>query len=81
LGAGDATMKFLVVITCPDTGREVPTGLVTDITTFANLPKDKTQLSCPACGQVHDWTRRDAFLAHSLEGLLTEQAGSRSHDR
>lgn len=62
-------MNVFVVIVCPNARREVPTGVVTDITSFANLPKGEAQLSCPACGQLHKWTRRDARLASSLESL------------
>ena len=62
-------MDCLVVIRCPRTGREVPTGVVTDIHDFASLPKGKTELRCPACGATHVWSREDALLAHSLDGL------------
>jgi hypothetical protein len=62
-------VNFFVVITCPRTGYEVPTGIVTDITSLNTLPKGKTELRCPACGEIHEWTANDAVLAHSLSGL------------
>ena len=64
-----AIVDFFVVVACPNTGREVPTGIVTDSMSFANLPKGDAQFSCPACGQSHKWTRSDARLAHSLASL------------
>jgi hypothetical protein len=69
LQIGRPIVEFFVVVACPITGREVPTGIVTDITSFANLPKGDAQFSCPACGQSHKWTRSDARLAHSLASL------------
>ena len=62
-------MDFLVAIRCPRTGQEVPTGIVTDISNFATLPKGETPLRCPACGHTHMWSRKDMFLAHSMSGL------------
>lgn len=76
LGGGLLAMNFFVVICCPLTGKEVPTGLVTDITSFANFPNGKTALQCPDCGRMHEWAREDALLAHSLESL----DGSRRSD-
>jgi hypothetical protein len=69
LGGGLLAMNFFVVICCPLTGREVPTGLVTDISRFANFPDGKTTLKCPDCGRTHEWAREDVTLAHSLESL------------
>jgi hypothetical protein len=62
-------MYFLVAIRCPRTGEEVPTGIETNISDFATLPKGETPLLCPACGHTHMWSRKDMFLAHSMSGL------------
>jgi hypothetical protein len=62
-------MNFLVAIVCPETGWEVPTGIVTDIASFASLPQHEAQFQCPACGHSHRWSRKDAFLAHTLAAL------------
>ena len=62
-------MNFLVAIVCPETGWEVPTGTVTDITNFASLPAGEAELRCPACGRSHLWSRKDALLAHTLTAL------------
>jgi hypothetical protein len=62
-------MNFLVAIVCPETGWEVPTGTVTDITNFASLPDGEAEFQCRACGRSHLWSRKDAFLAHTLTAL------------
>ena len=59
-------MDFLVVIKCPATGREVCTGLVTDVQTLANIPKQLVELRCPECGDTHSWNESNAFLAGSV---------------
>jgi hypothetical protein len=61
----------MVVIICPKTGQEVPTGIVTDIQTFVGLPKGETQLDCSVCGDVHTWRARDATLALSSAALVS----------
>jgi predicted RNA-binding Zn-ribbon protein involved in translation (DUF1610 family) len=73
-------MDFHVIIRCPATGREVPTGITTDIATFSGLPKHTSKLECPVCGEVHVWSRKDVFLAYStlgLEGASSEQAAGK----
>lgn len=56
-------MLFKVVIVCPSTRVEVPTGVVVDITTFKELPPGGAQFGCPACGKEHAWSAADAQLA------------------
>jgi hypothetical protein len=51
-------MTFLK-IRCPETGREVSTGIDVDPKSFASLP-DKLPLSnCPLCGLDHVWLKCD----------------------
>ena len=56
----------MVMIRCPNTGAEVPTGLETDASSFASLPEIATQMTCRSCGAVHSWTRGEAWLAAKL---------------
>jgi hypothetical protein len=67
----------MVMIRCPKTGAEVPTGLETDASSFASLPEVETEVSCRSCGAVHTWTRRDAWLAAKLS-LVRARDGSHS---
>jgi hypothetical protein len=52
-----------VMIDCPETRREIYTGIETDETSFAKLPDVLSRTQCPICGQEHVWTRRDARLS------------------
>ena len=51
-----------VLITCPEKGKPVYTGLNYEWPTFdaAELPRQTVQ--CPLCGDTHEWTKDDAFL-------------------
>jgi hypothetical protein len=42
-----------VMITCPDTGEPVSTGLETDAASFAYIPRAETMMPCPVCGGQH----------------------------
>jgi len=55
----------IIMINCPATGRDVSTGIET--TDIEGLPAVTAKMVCPACGRVHDWTKADAWLAHSGE--------------
>jgi len=52
-----------VMIDCPETGREIYTGIETDEASFAKLPDVLSRMQCPVCGQEHVWTRENARLA------------------
>jgi len=51
-----------VMITCPDTGRPIYTGMSFDKITFVNSQLTDKSVLCPACGQVHIWDKQDAYL-------------------
>ena len=51
-----------VMIRCPVTGRPISTQIETEPVIFGILPQVETHTLCPACGQDHVWTRRDAWL-------------------
>jgi hypothetical protein len=52
-----------VMIRCPRTGRAVSTQIDTEVSVFERLPEVASSLRCPACGEEHSWTARDAWLA------------------
>jgi hypothetical protein len=54
-----------VMIACPETRREIYTGIETDEASFAKLPDVLSRTQCPACGHEHVWTRQDAWLSTS----------------
>jgi len=47
---------------CPATRRPVDVGVETEIGTLLRIRASKIRAQCPACGQVHEWTVRDAAL-------------------
>jgi hypothetical protein len=50
----------ILKVRCPETGREISTGIDVDAESFASLP-DKLPLStCPVCGLAHVWLKCDA---------------------
>jgi hypothetical protein len=51
-----------IMITCPETGIEVPVGIDTDEASFQKIPRAVGTTTCPACGKVHEWTVSDAKL-------------------
>ena len=56
-------MVAMVVIKCPETDREIPTGIVTDLARFDRLGEGYATLQCPHCDQHHRWSKRDAYMA------------------
>lgn len=56
-------MSAMVVIRCPETDAEVPVGIQMDLHTFELLPSENVDLKCPACGNRHTWSKKDAYLS------------------
>lgn len=61
-------MSTMVVIRCPETDREVPVGILMDLHTFDLLPETNVHLRCPACGNRHTWSKKDAYLSLARNG-------------
>ncbi len=51
-----------VMIACPVTGRPIYTGVSYDEDTFETSQFADKSVFCPECGQVHTWTKHDAYL-------------------
>ena len=71
----------IIMINCPATGRDVSTGI--EVCDVEELPIVKARMFCPACGGVHDWTKREARLADygerttaAADGLQAKGAAS-----
>ena len=50
----------ILKVRCPETGREVSTGIEIDPQSFASLPDKLTPSTCPFCGLDHVWLKCDA---------------------
>jgi hypothetical protein len=58
----------VVTIRCPNTGRDISTGIDTDQASFDRLPDVLSHSRCPMCGLEHSWWKREARLVE-LKGL------------
>jgi hypothetical protein len=52
----------VVMVRCPNTGRELSTGIEMDAATFEQLPEIRSQIICPLCKLNHIWSTRQAWL-------------------
>ena len=65
-----------VMIRCPETGQEIPTGIVTDRESFAATPVFFARVLCPICRTEHEWFAKEAWLceaapARRVRGAVT----------
>jgi hypothetical protein len=51
-----------VLIRCPLTGKDVPTGIMLDDEAFLNVNLQDKEAHCPHCGLQHHWNQADAYL-------------------
>ena len=54
-------MEHLIFV-CPATGRQVDSGVETEIGTLLRIRQQNVRVHCPACGEFHEWQVGDAFL-------------------
>jgi hypothetical protein len=50
----------LLMVRCPETGREFGTGIDVNAETFASLPDKLMTARCPLCGNQHTLLKCDA---------------------
>ena len=53
-------VRSVVLITCPQTGDLVPTGVTADV--LAELPPVNVLIGCRDCGEDHEWRRDEAVI-------------------
>jgi hypothetical protein len=51
-----------VMIKCPQTGREIPTGYEADPMRFRSSPVFFARSYCPICRTEHEWFAQDAWV-------------------
>lgn len=54
-----------VMIRCPHTGREIPTGLEADPAAFSTTPVFFARTYCPICRTEHEWFAQDAWVCEA----------------
>ena len=47
-----------VMIRCPQSGRDIPTGIEMDTAEFQRAPVFFSTVQCPVCGREHEWFAR-----------------------
>jgi hypothetical protein len=62
-----------IMILCRTTGKPVRTGLVTEVISFDSLADITIPLHCPACGKLHRWQRKNAWV--DKEGARNPSSG------
>jgi hypothetical protein len=54
-----------VMIRCPDTGRDIPTGMVADRKSFNSTPVFFARVFCPFCRTEHEWFAKEAWVCEA----------------
>ena len=65
----------IVMIKCPRTGRDIPTGIVADRAAFNAAPVFFARAHCPLCRVEHEWFAADAWVCEAV--FSDEPAASR----
>ena len=52
-----------ILVRCPATARLTATGLTIDEDLYTDAALKKYKQTCPHCGQMHTWTKKDVVLA------------------
>jgi hypothetical protein len=55
----------VVMVKCPDTGRDISTGIVADRASFNATPVFFARVYCPMCATEHEWFAREAWVCDS----------------
>jgi len=56
----------VLLIKCPNTGRQFSTGIHLDAETLARVPQEFTYTHCPYCNSEHLWLPREAELVDAI---------------
>ena len=56
----------VLLIKCPNTGRQFSTGIHVDAETLARVPQEFTYTHCPYCNSEHLWLHREAELVDAI---------------
>lgn len=57
----------IVMIKCPDTGRDIPTGIIADRASFDSTPVFFARVHCPICQTEHEWFAQEAWVCEGVE--------------
>jgi hypothetical protein len=54
-----------VMVRCPKTGLDIPTGMVADRESFKAMPVFFARVQCPVCRTQHEWFAQDAWVCEA----------------
>jgi hypothetical protein len=57
-----------IMIRCPQTGHEIPTGIEMGESEFQHSPVFFSRVQCPLCNREHEWFAKDAWVCDSADG-------------
>jgi len=55
----------ILMVRCPRTGEDFPSGVETDRLSFERTPAFSGTIRCPICGVDHPWSKIDAWLCET----------------
>jgi hypothetical protein len=61
----------IVMIRCPQTGRDIRTGMTADRNTFEATPVFFARAYCPFCRTEHEWFAQEAWIREEEPQPLT----------
>ena len=67
-----------VMIRCPQTGREIPTGYEADPILFNATPVFFARAFCPICRAEHEWFAKEAWVCEPAPGQPQNEVASYS---
>jgi len=68
------------MIKCPVTGREIPTGIEADRSSFNSAPVFFSRTFCPICRTYHEWYAQEAWVRETRPAAGRRAAAGRSND-
>jgi hypothetical protein len=63
----------VVMIRCPQTGREIPTGFEMNTAEFQRAPVFFSRVQCPLCERMPEWFAKDAWVCDSPDPSAWDQ--------
>jgi hypothetical protein len=57
----------VIMIRCPQTGRDIPTGIEMEPEQFKAAPVFFSRVRCPVCAGEHEWFAKDAWVCDSAD--------------
>ena len=55
----------VVMVKCPETGHDIPTGIVTDRKSFGASPVFFARVYCAICRTKHEWFAKEAWVCEA----------------